>query len=323
MPDSQLVQDLHSLTPTSFIELFTLDTSDLQNNNLPLGQRVLNFHNSKESKTGNSVFFGDPLVQYAPIPILMKNNEIKGDNSLPRPRLTIGNPDGIVSYYIRQSGGMVNATLTRRKTLAKYLHENTWGGVQPFGVHQPESYLTDDIYFVNKIVVENKEIVEFELASVLETQGIKLPRTRMYATSCRFEYRNSSGCGFNGIAPEKSGVDHTKPVATEGNVTFEGDLGLTLVDRGEWSATNTYNIGDFVKITSRFDTDENVPHSKKFFFYVCKKNGVVGPAFYPPISKDSWYKEACSKKISGCLLRYEPNQIRIGAFPGLIRTDFQ
>lgn len=322
MAKTNIVKQTYSLKPSSQIELFELDTSNLAGNTLPLGQQKLYFHNSKQNNLDNTIHFGDPLISYMAIPILMKNNEIKADStSLPRPRLSIGNENSLVSYYIRASKGLVGAKLTRTRTFAEYLHEDTWGGTHPFGSHDPDAVLVSDVYYIEKIVDENKLICEFELASILELNGVQLPRQRMYANSCRFKYRNSSGCGYNNIGGHKLDVN-AYPVATKGNVRFVEDLGMSLNPRGNWTAGATYNRGDFVKVESSIKTEDGVSHEYEFYYFVAKQTHAATEKTYPPIDKDNWYEEACSKTVQGCALRFQPGYLRIGAFSGLTRTEF-
>lgn len=322
MPKEKIVEQTYNLKPSSQIELFELDTSNLAGNTLPISQQKIYFHNSKENNLENTVYFGDPKISYMAIPILMKNNEVKaGSDSLPRPRLSIGNPNGLVSYYIRASKGLVGAKLTRKRTFVEYLHEDTWGGDHPFGSHDPDAVLVSDVYFIEKIVDENKLITEFELASILELNGVKLPRQRMYANSCRFEYRHSTGCGYNDISHHKLKAG-APPTATKSNVRFVEDLGMTLNYAGFWSAGSSYNRGDYVKIESSFKTEDGVPYTYKFFYYVCKNSHTSTEKNYPPSDTTNWLEEGCSKTMEGCSLRFQPSHLRIGAFAGLNRTEF-
>ncbi len=307
----QLVnKELAKLTPSTLIELFELDTTDIDGNRLPAAQQVIRFHNFV-SEGYYPIFFGS--VRYVPIPVQFKNNEIKGDGTaLPRPRLNIGNADGMVSYYMSQADGMVGAKLTRKRTFARFLSGETWGlsaSVNPIGSPDSQAVLSDDIFFVDKVIAENRQTVEFELASILELGKVKIPRRRMFANNCGFEYRNSSGCDYT-----------SSPAADSSDKKFVDDYGLTLVDRGLWDADQTFNRGDYVYVESTFLKEDGT--ARKRFYYVCFVDGTTGAAQRPAISTN-WKLDMCSRKINGCLCRFSPDNLPFGGFPGLIRVEFE
>ncbi len=304
-------KELSKLAPSTQIELFELDTTGIDGNRLPSNQQLIRFHNFV-SEGYYPIYFGS--VKYSPIPVLFKNNETKGDGtSLPRPHLNVGNADGMVSYFMSQADGLIGAKLTRRRTFARFLSGETWGlasNINPLGTPDSEAVLSDDIFYIDKIVAENKQIVEFELASILELNKVKIPRRRMFATNCGFEYRNSSGCDYQGI-----------PVADAADKKFgAGGYGLTLNDRGIWSSSSSYDSGDYVYIESPFFNEDNT--QRKRFYYVCMVDGTIGPETRPAIS-DNWKLEMCSRKINGCLCRFTANNLPFGGFPALIRVGFE
>lgn len=305
-------RELEKLTPSTLIELFELDTESIDGNRLPANQRILRFHNFV-SEAYLPIYFGG--VKYNPVPIQFKNNEIKGDGtSLPRPRMNIGNADGIVSYYMSQADALIGARILRKRTFARFLNGDTWGlasNVNPFGTPDSEAVLSDDIFYIDKVIMENKQAVEFELASILELNKVKIPRRRMFANSCGFEYRNSTGCDYTGA-----------PVADSADKKF-GDVAgynLTLNDRGEWDSASTYNAGDYVYIESNYLKEDGT--GNKRFYYVALTNSISGPGDRPAIS-NKWKLDMCSRKINGCLCRFTRDNLPFGAFPGLVRVEFE
>lgn len=296
--------------PLALISLFEVDTSEIDGNRLPASSQVFYFHNSREDELSRSVYFGDPVIEYTPIPIEFVGGEMKGDGTqLPRPKLRIGNSDGIVSYYINRSGGMVGAKVTRKRVFSKYLHESTWGGTNPWGaLHDADAELVSDVFFVESVASENKNYVEFELASIIDVQGVKIPRRRMYATNCSFEYRNGSGCGYSGV-----------PVAGRDDVEF-ASVGS---NQGLWNESTNYSVGDYVYLESSVQKEDG--SGPKLFYFVC----VEANSGYEnrPISSDKWKIDACSLKINGCKLRFgdqmEGNGLPFGGFPSLQRVELE
>jgi|SRR6478736_369736 len=305
-------KELEKLTPSTIIELFELDTTGIDGNRLPSGQQIIRFHNFV-SEGYYPVYFGS--VKYSPIPVQFKNNELKGDgSSLPRPRLNIGNADGMVSYYMSQADGLIGARLTRRRTFARFLSGETWGmtaTANPLGTPDAEAALSDDVFYVDKVVSENKQIVEFELASILELHKVRIPRRRMFANNCGFEYRNSTGCDYTGA-----------PAADSADKKFgAGGYGFTLVDCGLWGPSTSYSIGDYVYIESPFLKEDG--STKKRFYYVCTQNGTEGPNQSPTNLPANWKLDGCSRKINGCLCRFTADNLPFGGFPALVRVEFE
>jgi lambda family phage minor tail protein L len=303
-------KELYKLTPSTLIELFELDTTSIDGNRLPTSQQIIRFHNYV-SEGYYPVYFAS--TKYSPIPVQFKNNEVKGDGTaLPRPHLNIGNADGMVSYFMSQTDSLIGAKLVRRRTFARFLSGETWGlaaNINPLGTPDSEAVLSDDVFYVDKVVSENKQIVEFELASILELHKVKLPKRRMFATNCGFEYRNSSGCDYQGL-----------PVADVADKKFgAGGYGLTLNDRGLWNSTASYDTGDYVYLESAFMNEDNT--QKKRFYYVCMVDGITGAENRPAISTN-WKLEMCSRKINGCLCRFTSDNLPFGGFPALIRVGF-
>ena len=312
MAKQAINQELSKLSASTPIELFELDTREIDGNNLPEDQQVLRFHNFV-SETYMSIYFGS--VKYAPLPIAFKNNELKGDgSSLPRPRLAVGNADGAVSYYIRLAQGLIGAKLTRKRTFARFLSGETWGlsaGQNPFGTPDSEASLASDIYYIDKIISEGKDVVEFELSSILELNKIKLPRRRMFANNCSFEYRNSTGCDYTG-----------EPAADASDKKFTSASGynFTLTNRGEWDPSETYNQGDYVYVVSPFLKEDGSDYKK--FYFVALQNGVTG-ADERPQSSSKWKMDMCSRKINGCLCRFAEISLPFGGFPALVRVEIE
>ena len=309
MSKNTVNKELFKLSPSTIIELFELDTTNIDGNRLPSPQKIIRFHNYV-SEGYFPIFFDS--VKYIPIPVQFKNNETKGDGTaLPRPRLNIGNADGMVSYYISMSDSLIGAKLLRRRTYARFLSGETWGlsaSQNPFGTPDGEAYLADDVFLVDKIISENKQSVEFELACILELNDLKLPRRRMWAINCGFEYRNSTGCDYTGV-----------PSADATDKKFTSGYNLTLSDKGIWNAESMYNKGDYVYMESSFYKEDD--SGKKRYYFVCNADGTTGLGTRP-IDSPNWILDVCSRKINGCLCRNPSSNLPFGGFPALIRVGF-
>lgn len=63
----------------------------------------------------------------------------------------------------------------------------------------PAEHLPDDLYYINQVVGENYEMVEFELTSPLELDGLQIPARVIQPVICTLDYRGE-GCNYSGPA---------------------------------------------------------------------------------------------------------------------------
>jgi lambda family phage minor tail protein L len=84
---------------------------------------------------------------------------------------------------------MVGTTFIRRRTFEQYLDG------QPTA--DPTAEFAPEVWFVDRKVSETPEVVEFELASVLDFRGLRLPGRQIIANQCTFVYRGD-GCAYMG-----------------------------------------------------------------------------------------------------------------------------
>jgi len=285
--------------PSALLSLYELNASSL-------GGPTLYFHDGSSNNYKNITFNG---VEYIAFPIFMEGFEYDGKGSLPRPKLRAANINGFVSYYILNGNNLIGAKLSRKRVFARFIDAvNFDNGVNPYGTADPDAAYPDDIFFVNRKITENKDYIEFELATPLEIDNVKIPNRMVFARICGFKYRDSS-CGYTGA-----------PVADKNNkpMSGAGSYGFTLVDRGEYNEGNTYQIGHYVYIESQLRET-----SGEKIFYVAKQNGIIGIENGPIKSPDKWVADFCSKNLGGCKRRYpSPQVLKFGGFPGVARGDF-
>ena len=172
------------LLPDTLIELFEIQIGE--------GKGIKRFHPGKI--VDKDIVLGGH--KYHCLPIEATGFESKGDGALPRPKLIIANPDGLISDIIKREDDMVGHTFKRIRIFLKFLDEvNFPERANPFGNSDPESRFDDDLYVFNRKISENKYFVEFELVSPLEVQNYKLPARIMIANYCPWKYRGI-GCRY-------------------------------------------------------------------------------------------------------------------------------
>ena len=106
-----IAQDIQLLAPSARVELFELDST-------AQGGGVLRFHNGLNGLLQPVIWQG---LSYTPGPIEATGFEYSGQGQAPRPRLKVANVNGLMGALVRETGDLLGAKLTRRRTLAKYL----------------------------------------------------------------------------------------------------------------------------------------------------------------------------------------------------------
>jgi lambda family phage minor tail protein L len=188
MTSPLITSEIQQLAPSAVIELFILDTTNI-------GGDVYRFHAGTNNLRQRVVWQGQI---YEPFPVQVSGFEYNGSGQLPRPKLVVANVTGIITALVLAYQDLLGAKLTRRRTLAKYLDAvNFPGGVNPTADATAE--FQDDVFFIDRKTMENRDVVEFELAAAFDVQGVSIPRRQIIQNVCPWKYRGSE-CGYTGIA---------------------------------------------------------------------------------------------------------------------------
>jgi lambda family phage minor tail protein L len=301
MPKLNVYQEAYSFAPSSLIELFKVDGINI---GLPT---IYYFCNGTNTNFQPIIYAG---INYIPFPVAMDGAEIDGKNSLPRPKLTLSNINGFVSSLLLENNQLVGALVTRTRVFARFLDASNFSMLPNWVTPDPSASYEPEVFYVNRKITENQQIVSFELASVLDVQNVKLPRRQILANTCQWKFRGTQ-CGWNQEA-----------IADAANKRFDTGYGFGLLTgRGLFDIAETYDQGDFVSYYSTIPQFAGIP-----IYYVCTTDGTTGIA--PPGNSSRWIADACSKTMSGCKLRYDGNfsesrrVLRTSAFPGVARAPF-
>ena len=170
--------ELQTLTPSAVIELFVLELNAL----LHGSNQIYRFHAGTNEINQSIIWQGD---SYDPFPIQAEGFEYSGTGSLPRPTFTVSNLFGFVSALILDTNKVTpkndlqGAKFTRRRVLASSLdNANFISNSNPFGTPNSNEF-PQEIYFIDRKITENREIVQFECVSVLDLQGIRVPKRQV------------------------------------------------------------------------------------------------------------------------------------------------
>jgi lambda family phage minor tail protein L len=187
-----ITSEIQKLAPSAIIELFEIDLT-------PLGGSLLRFHCGTNELSANVVWQGNTYTKYG---VKVSGFEINGKGSLPRPRLSVTNALSAITALVLAYKDLQGAKVTRKRTLAKYMDAvNFDGGTNPTA--DSTASFPDDVYYIDRKVTENRLVVEFELTSAFDLQGIALPRRQVVANACPFAYRGAE-CGYAGTNYFKS-----------------------------------------------------------------------------------------------------------------------
>ena len=187
--------ELNKINPSSIIELYELELTvglhvpDPNVNNL---DTVFRFHaGANLNNFGEIIFNGN---SYQRVAVKVEGFADTSTGTIPRPTLTFSNLGGItkdsavmnmsdflnVVNVVTPNNDLLNAKVTRLLPLASALDNANFAPignnapVNPFGTPSTDR-LQDRIYYIDRKAIENRQIVQFELVSVLDMQNKRIP----------------------------------------------------------------------------------------------------------------------------------------------------
>jgi lambda family phage minor tail protein L len=176
--EADVQQGWHS----AIVEMIDLDLSPITGD----AQDVFYFTNQIKPDDTKIQWQGNT---YEPIPIIAAGYEKSTTGQIAQPTLMVANVLGTFSQVINPLDDLVGAKVTRRRTLGKYLDgEPEADPLQEFPI---------DVFFVERKVQETSMLITWQLSSVLDLEGLKLPRRIITQNYCQWKYR-SSECSYTG-----------------------------------------------------------------------------------------------------------------------------
>jgi len=306
----------------SYVELFDIT--------LPSGTKVYLFNGLDDGS--NNIYFPQktavgsvyPLKEYVALPIQIEGVELNGAGAIARPSLRVANiptltrsisnnDDGtsdeetlysiLVDEGLLKNEDLLNSRITYRRTLLSNTYRSTDSNPSSSPVEFPSQ-----TYVVDRVASEDSIMVEFELASPIDVEGVKLPGRVVIGRYCVWRYQggllnNEGGCNW----------------ALDGNGRFfdEKDQLITrnISSIATWSNSSTYAKDAKVKTITSGHTEiwealRAVPANKN-----------------PSTHKTYWKRlDVCSKTLTGCKKRFQGNNtddtlnttvsLPFGGFPG-------
>ena len=215
MTNAAIASAIQEISPSALIELFQLELNVTQHG----VAETYYFHAGTNTDNYQELIWN--AQPYMALPIEVEGFEYTGQGTLPRPKMRISNLLGtITALILTLPEGLEGAKLTRIRTLARFIdainfksddylltednfalmYEDSTFIYQevgnPFGAPDPTAEFPREIYFVDRKSAENRDVVEFELASAFDMAGIRAPK-RQCITRCQWVYR-SAECSYTG-----------------------------------------------------------------------------------------------------------------------------
>lgn len=290
----QLGNSLLDLEPTSILEFYEL--------HFDIDIEPYRFHSGTNNLIKNIIWNGN---EYFATAIEVEGFEANTMGRLPRPKVTVANSDYIISNILRDYSDFRNGKFIRLKVFLKHLdNENFEENQNPFGSSNPLNYISKETYLVSQKIIENKQLIQFELITPFDLQSLETATRSIHGRYCYWQYRGS-GCGYEGdLICQENNLDFD----VSPNFHIKNELGTFLkqnyldsIIQYKWQLEKNYSIGDIVFIENLdFNGFKDPPRT----FFVCLKNHISSRFTDPNTSYDLWQKDGCSKTISACKKRF-------------------
>ena len=212
MSDVIIFDELLKDSPLAVIELFELHL-DLA---IHGSDTIYRFFNGVvvQTQTGEIIYQGKT---YMAMPVEADGFEYKvGQSGFPRPTLRVGNLFSVVSALLENvnettyGNDLTGAKVIRRRTLTRFLDDvnfdNDTNPYVPTNGTLTHEELPQEIYFVNRKVIETRDVVEFELAASLDLENIRGPKRQCLQNICQWQYKGGADGTLEGCPWRPDGV---------------------------------------------------------------------------------------------------------------------
>ena len=178
----QTVEDANTFTVTATVSQSTSGNVSFNVNSDKSNPTVYLFHSGVNMSNQNIVWQSNTYTKF---PCKAEGFKYSGEGKLPRPTLTFSNILGTITSILQLTNQITpfsdlsGAKVTRRRTLARFLDEENFpSNSNPYKVDNvdPSAEMPREIYFIERKIIENRDIVQFELISTFDLAGIGAPK---------------------------------------------------------------------------------------------------------------------------------------------------
>jgi len=284
---------------------------------LPSGNEI-HLHNGLEQGT-DSIYFsnkaGTVLNEYVAIPIEIDGIELNSDGPQSRPTLSLANLptitrsiasnedtmlDILEAEGVARNDDLINTKVTYRRTLLKYTQSSGAAAALPteFPTHT---------YYIDRVSSESNIVVQFELASPMDIEGVVLPNRLVVGKYCSWRYQGVELASDGGC---------TWPLDGNGRFFTVSDSSINISATATWSSDNSsYVAGDRVQT----DTNGYIQVWEAVRTVPLNKEPSANPIYWERV-------DLCGKLLNSCKIRFQGNNsntnldtstpLPFGAFPG-------
>jgi lambda family phage minor tail protein L len=197
---SAVSEELQKINPSAIIELFELElVSGLHYAaGSPPAITTYRFHAGTNELSADIVWAGNT---YSRFPVQADGFEYSGSGQLPRPKLTAANLNGLLTLALLEvndftpGNDLINARVSRIRTLKKYLDASNFTGGTNANA-DPYAEFPREVYYISRKTLESRDVIEWELASVFDLQGVRAPK-RQASPQCQWIYKKGE-CTYAG-----------------------------------------------------------------------------------------------------------------------------
>jgi len=176
-------EQIQMLEPSAVIELFQLHLTLAVNGT----DTVYYYHAGTNEIYGNIVFNS---ITYSAVPCEMDGFKRSTTGTLPRPTFTIANADSAISVLM-SSYNPLNAKIVRIRTCKKFLDAANFSSGSNATADPTAIFESNDTWYIDRVASENKNTVQFELATKMDLINIALPR-RQVLEHCPWRFNSPS-----------------------------------------------------------------------------------------------------------------------------------
>ena len=326
--------EITKLAPSTLIDLIIIDAT-------PIGGDMLRFHDGTNAATESVIFKGET---YNPFPLKITGVEVTGKGEPPRPHVTFANVARTFTALNQQFQDLVGAVFVRKRV---YVRDLDVAG--EYNSNAPE--YPEEVYIFNRPVKENKLMVEYELGTLYDIEGPKLPRRVVTHNMCWWtDYRDPVYCKFadNRVVADSNnaiiGSAQYYQGAWDASSLYVRDRSVSYTDAGyecvftaiygnglttfTGAATAPPNATYWTKVQRiRGAHDATITYDRKDVVYVeirSAKRFFISKLPVPPgvliTNTNYWEADVCGKLLTSCRLRQDPltlnKPLTYGAFPG-------
>ena len=197
--------ELQKVNPSAVIELYELQLSQA----LHGVSTVYRFHAGVNELAANAdvVWAGNTYQRF---PVEATGFDLTGNGQLPRPKLRVSNLLGTTANSqnstfsqilltvnaITPNNDLSGSTFTRIRTMARFLDSANFTTSNPNA--DPTAEWARQIYTIDRKVFEDRETIEWELASVFDLAGVRAPKRQCISAICQWVYKDPETCGYSG-----------------------------------------------------------------------------------------------------------------------------